>query len=839
MSNKKDMSKRDALADEVVEEGKAEAELIAAEQQEENEKKLGELAEESAMAKEAASGVALVAAAGEGKTHESSSASFSGNETEEPFESRSEHARPSADEEAEEGDIILTDTEGATPGAPVPGEQDKVYPDYNILLEEPYIDNYYNETYMYLVPRDPKSIYVIWEVGEETRNSLRKKFGDNFFGHNRLILRVYKVTGIDFNGFNAVDMFEVDDWLNDKVEYWLAVDADNDYVAELGYRADGTNFFEVVARSNTVRAPKGYPTDCEKYVEWSSIDVDGNHCEIPVSGDDWRFNQYEYWRQRTHAAPDEKGFWSLVLHQHLPFVKHPEYRVPLEEQWFCEAVVSVYTQLIKMMWNLSNDKVDFRLTVSLTPSLLSMMIDPLLKKRVARHIDQCIELATRERDNSHGAPYHDTVEKILHKFWIAKEVFDAYEGDLTRAYKDFQDMGKLEVITCPATHWVLPLFKHFPEACRAQLQTACRQYERVFGRWPRGIWLPENAFTPGVDKMLMEEGIKWFLVNSNGIDEGDTRCLFGTNEPVITPNGVACFGIDQETRAQVWSREAGYPGHANYKEWYRDLGYEADWDYLPEYFKTANVRRNTGLKYYRITSKDADLGSKDYYNPLWAEGTAHEQAGQFVYYRGVQANHILGSTSRKGCVISAYDAELFGHWWEEGPEWIESVFRKMCFDQSEVRPVTPSEYLSDNGDHQKMMPGASSWGKKDYFQTWVDGREYQPNCWVFRHMYRLSNRMINLATKHKDEKNPLMVRALNQAAREVFLAGASDWGFLIETGQAVRYSEKTITTHIARANELIRQIEAGDISLVYLCTLESADSIFSYEDMDYRVFCRA
>ncbi len=734
------------------------------------------------------------------------------------------------------------DADGLQPNPVVtdPDTGEKITLDYKLLLQEPYLDQYYNETFFYLIPKDPESILAIWEVGQTTRDELAKKFGDDFFNHNHLIMRVYQVTGVDFDGFNANEVFEVSDWLDDKLQYWLSVGSGNDYVAEIGYRADGTSFFEKVARSNTVFAPKGYTETQEKYAEWSTIDVDPNNVELTAEAGDWRINQFNYWKKRTHAAPEEKGYWSLVLHQHLPFVHHPEYNVPLEEQWFCEAVVSVYTQLLNMFWKLERDKVDFRLALSLTPSLLSMMQDDEIKMRVARHIDNLIELATRERDNSRGQAYYDTVEQTLHRFWVAKEVFEAYDGDLTRGYRDFQNMGKIEIITCPATHMVLPLFKHFPEAVRAELQTACRQYERVFGRWPRGIWLPENAYTPGVDKFLAEEGIKWFLVNSNGIDEGDTKSFFGTDGPVITPNGVACFGIDQETRAQVWSREGGYPGHPNYKEWYRDLGYEADWDYLPDYFKTANVRRNTGLKYYRITAKGADLAHKDYYKPLWAQGTIDEQASQFVYYRGAKANHAFGANGgRKSVVVSAYDAELFGHWWEEGPEWIEQVFRKMCCDQTEVRPVTPSEYLGEHNTHQKMTPGASSWGKKDYFHTWVLDREYQPNCWVYRHIYRLCGQMIDLATEHKKETDPVIKRALNQAARSLLLAIASDWGFLIETGQAIRYSELQITRHIDRTKELLRQIREKDINMVYLNTLERADNIFKDRDMDYRVFCRA
>ncbi|MCD8139477.1 MAG: DUF1957 domain-containing protein [Planctomycetaceae bacterium] len=731
------------------------------------------------------------------------------------------------------------DDDGLRPGDPIPGEEGvRVKANLELLKEVPFLDPLYNETYIYLVPRDPDTMYVLWEVGTACRDELKAKFGADFFSKNRLIIRVYQVTGIEFDGFNYHDCYEIDDFLDDKNEYWIKVKADNDYIAEIGYRANGTEFFEVVARSNSAFAPKGSTTTQQKYAEWPSIQVDPNNVIIECPTSDWRINQYNYWKNRTHYAQEEKGYWALVLHQHLPFIHHPEYDVPLEEQWFCEAVVSVYTQLLYMFWRLERDKVDFRVTLSLTPSLLSMMQTPLLKQRAARHIDECIALATRERDNSKGKPWYNTIEQTLHRFWIAKEVFDAYEGDLTRGYKDFQDMGKIEVITCAATHMILPLFKHIPESVKGEIETGVNQYTRVFGRAPRGMWLPENAFTPGVDKFLADAGIKWTLLNSICITEGDTRSFFGTDAPVISPNGVAFFGIDEETRASVWSREGGYPGHPNYKEWYRDLGHEAEWDYLPEYFQTANVRRNTGIKYYRITGKNADLGEKDYYNPMWAEGTVHEQAGQFAYYRGVKANHVLRATNRKSMVVSAYDAELFGHWWEEGPQWIESVIRKLLYDQQEVRPVTPSEYLGENPTHQKMMPGASSWGKKDYFQTWVDNRSYQPNCWVYRHMYRLSQRLIDLATKHKNTEHPLLIRALNQATRELFLAISSDWGFLIETGQAVRYSELRITVHTARAKELMRQIENDCIDLTYLCTMELADCIFAFDDMDFRVMAR-
>ncbi len=712
-------------------------------------------------------------------------------------------------------------------------------PRWKPLTEIPVLSNYYNETYLYLLPSGPRQLYVFWEVGQGMREEMERRFGGGFLARNHLILRVYDVTDVVFDGFNANKFFEVDDFLNDKVAYWVGVEPGRSFVAEIGYRALGTTYFERVARSNTVFSPRDRPETAERYAAWGSVGLPPSDVEAPVGERDWRYNQYLYWKQRTHAAPPEKGCWALVLHQHLPFVRHPEYDVSLEEQWFFEAVVSVYTQLLHLMWRLAGDKVDFRLTVSLTPPLLSMMKDPLLRTRAARHIEELLHLSRREGENARGKPWHDTAWQIHDRIRIAKEVFEAYSGDLTRGYRDFQDAGKLEVITCPATHMILPLFAHQKETVRAQLQTACRQYEGAFGRWPRGIWLADNAFTPGLDEMLAEEGLRWFLLNDKAVLEGDTRPFFGSSEPVVTPAGLAAFPIDPQTRQKIWSREGGYPGHPNYKEWYRDLGYEADWDYLPPYFRTANVRRNTGIRYYRITGKKVDLGDKAYYVPAWATEIVHRQAGEFVFERGAQANYDRETSGgRTGCRVSAYDAELFGHWWEEGPAFLESVFRKMLHDQSEVRLVTPSEYLSEQPHHQRLVPNAGSWGKSDYFQTWVEERAYQPNVWVFRHLFRLLGRMSDLATRLRDETDPMIRRALNQAARELFLAGASDWGFLISTGQAVRYSELQIVRHLDRGRELLRQAEERKVEGTFLQLLEDADTIFPFGEMDYRVFCR-
>jgi 1,4-alpha-glucan branching enzyme len=723
-----------------------------------------------------------------------------------------------------------------TPAAsPSPGErkqgEGRPLLDAGILTHEPFVGDQYNQTYLYALPRNAHAVYVFWEVSSGTRDHLKQRFGKDFFDHGRhyLVLRVRRT---DTN-----HCFDVEDYLDDKNSYWLKLDPNVEYEMELGYRAKGTTYFERVAVSNRCRTQPEADTKHEAQNDTREVQVQDYSHEIPVRQEHWRLNFYEYWKRRKVVnKPDEKGYWSLVLHMHLPFVRHLEYDVSLEEQWLFEAITNCYAQLLNVFWNLERDKLDFRITVTISPPLISMLTDAALQQRYWEYLRESIALAERELDAHRGKAFQHTLETILERLHTAKRVWDAYKGNILQGFKDFQDMGKVEIIAVAGTHPILPFYLHYPEVVRGHIQLACRQYQRVFGRWPRGMWMPENAFTPGVDYFLAKEGIKWTLVHSSGILRGSTRPWYGTSRPVVTHNGLAVFGIDEDSGSQVWSREAGYPGDPRYKEWYRDLGFDASWDYLPPYWQACKVRRNTGLKYYRITSRTTKLHEKEPYNPEWARQAVNEQSGQFVHHRGAQVTHLNGKHHVKPCIVSAYDAELFGHWWEEGPAWIEMVMRKMLGDQDQVRLATPSEFLVEERRHQLLMPGVSSWGAKGTFQSWLDGRQYQPNVWIYRHLFRIADQLTDLATQHVTADGDLR-RALNQAAREMMLAQASDWAFLMSMGTTTRYSELRTIKHVGRARELLRQAAAGALDAHFLDTLEAADNLLP-QDMDFRVFCR-
>ena len=525
----------------------------------------------------------------------------------------------------------------------------------------------------------------------------------------------------------------------------------------------------------------------------------------------------------------EKGLVSIVLHAHLPFVRHPEHEYFLEEQWLYEAITETYVPLILMFEGFERDRVPCRLTMSLTPTLISMLRDPLLQERYVRHINQLIELANKEVERTRFQPLFN--ETALHYFWHFTQARDVFEGrygrDLTRAFRHFQEIGLLEIITCGATHAFLPLNHRTGASVRAQISTAARQYEEVLGRRPPGIWLPECGYYPGVDRYLKEEGIRYFLVDTHGVLFASPRPKYGVFAPLFCPSGVAAFGRDVESSKQVWSAIEGYPGDPDYREFYRDIGYDLDYDYIKPYISPDGLRVNTGIKYYRITGGSHQ---KEPYVRSRALEKAASHAGNFMFNREKQAEYLFEVLGRKPLIVAPYDAELYGHWWYEGPEFLNFFVRKMAFDQKTVRLATPLDYLREYPVNQVSTPSMSSWGYKGYAETWLS----EPNHWIYKHLHKAALRMSELAMRFQGQ-NGLTQRALNQAVRELFLAQSSDWAFIMHTGTVVPYAEKRTKEHLLTFTRIYDDLIHNRLDEGWLCEVESRDNIFP--NVDYRVFC--
>ena len=529
-------------------------------------------------------------------------------------------------------------------------------------------------------------------------------------------------------------------------------------------------------------------------------------------------------RRRTAAAAPSKalGYLALVLHAHLPFVRHPERQYFLEEHWLFEAITETYLPLLDLLEQLSQDRIGAPLTLSLTPTLMAMLRDPLLMEKYARHLDRMCELAQREvartREEPGFAPTAGFYQDRLRRF---RKLFqDTYRRDLVAQFARLEAEGVLEIIACAATHGLLPALADSPEAVRAQVLLGVQEHERQIGRSPRGFWLPECAYFEGLDRVLAEAGIDYFFVDVHAFRAASHRPRLDLHAPILCPAGVAAFPRDQETTVQVWSSKEGYPGDPEYRDFYRDIGFDLDRATVGEFLDPAGTRSMTGFKYHRITG---DTDQKEPYRRAAALQRVADHARDFVENRRRQAEHLARGGRRPPLVTSMYDAELFGHWWFEGPEWLNAVLRGL--GERGLRAVSPSEYLQEFPVTQVSEPSTSSWGEGGYFEVWINPK----TDWIYPPLHDAGRRMVALVARFSSG-GVTPRRALAQAGRELLLAQASDWPFILKNETSVGYASLRIARHLDQFHRLAAALEAGRVDEAELAALEAQDNLFPQVD---------
>lgn len=511
-----------------------------------------------------------------------------------------------------------------------------------------------------------------------------------------------------------------------------------------------------------------------------------------------------------------------MLHAHLPFVRCRENEHCLEERWLYEAITETYIPLLRVLGSLIEDKVDFRVTLSLTPTLLEMFRDDLLRRRYLSYLDNLIELSEKElfrtrRDNA----LRGLARMYRKRFLETRDLFEnSHRKDLSAAFGSLRTSGKVELITSAATHAYLPALMPEPAAVGAQIRLGADYFGKTFGARPGGMWLPECGFSPGIDRIAKEAGINFFFLDGHGIS-GGRHAIYA---PVRTHAGVTAFFRDAESSKQVWSSISGYPGDFDYRDFYRDIGFDLDKEYLRPYLPEG-IRTFTGLKYHRVTGGSAH---KEPYVRQKALDKAEMHAAHFVESRGKQISSLHKTLGRRPLVTAAYDAELFGHWWFEGPEWLDAVLRRGAKEKA-FRFTTPSEYLSEHDGIDTLAPSLSSWGEKGYSSTWINGA----NCWIYPHLTRAAG-LMKLLTRAQVNGSDLRKRALAQAARELLLSQASDWAFMMKTGNASGFGKDKFREHMGNFLHLHREINGGRVTRKNLERLERQNNIFP--GLDYKIF---
>jgi len=507
------------------------------------------------------------------------------------------------------------------------------------------------------------------------------------------------------------------------------------------------------------------------------------------------------------------GGLGIVLHAHLPFVRHPEQQSFLEEDWLHHAITECYAPLLDTFERLAADGVPFGVTMSLSPTLCAMLDDDLLRTRFSERLERLMALANRAA----GALAPHYAERLGR----VRDVWHAHQGDLLAGFARIESQGHLDLWAVPATHAVLPLLPT-SESRRAQIRIGIESHRRHFAKTPRGMWLPECAWDETLDATLAECGVRNVVLEAHALAGAWPRPRHGLAAPIRTPAGIAAFGRDPESSVRVWSASEGYPGDPAYREFHRDVGWDADQETVEPFLSDDGHRRPVGLKLHRVTGP-VPLSGKSSYDPEAANRRAVEHARDFLGGRARLLRRLGQRMDRSPIVVAAFDAELFGHWWYEGPVFLDALFR-LAARSPAIETISLSDHVDAHGPDEQSSPAPSTWGKGADLRTWL----HEGTAWMLDPAHQAEARMLRLAAR--PPAGALGRRALAQAGRELLLSQSSDWAFLITAGPSRSYAEHRFREHIAAFSNLCDAIEYSHIDEPHLASLESRNNLFPWLD---------
>jgi 1,4-alpha-glucan branching enzyme len=519
-----------------------------------------------------------------------------------------------------------------------------------------------------------------------------------------------------------------------------------------------------------------------------------------------------------------RGRAVIILHSHLPYVLG-QGDWPHGEAWLYEAAFESYLPLLQACERLAADGIRPALTIQMSPVLGEQLDDERFAAGFAGYLEAQITFADRNAATAEATGDGRMAATARHWSRLARgaaEDFAARGGDLLSGFAALAGAGQIELCTTARTHGFLPLLGS-ADRVRAQVDGAVAWHRHRFGTPPAGFWMPECAYRPsgpwepvtegpspepdrpGNETFLANAGIEWTLVDTHLVAGGDPLGSYPARDARvgegsspyrvhrIAGSPVACLARDPRTTLQVWSGEWGYPGNPWYLEFHKK-------------------HHEGGLRYWRVTGKDADLGAKEPYDPDRAAVYVAEQADHFA---GLVAGVLAGAadTVEDPVVVSPYDTELLGHWWHEGVAWLEAAIRSMASKGVEMATATEAVHSAEAaGAVREVHLPPGSWGDGGDFRVW-DNPATHP---LWGQVYRIESLLETTVRRVTWEPDGDLAAVLDQMERSALAAEGSDWPFLVTTRGAPDYAAERVARHLSNVERLAamagRLIDGGTLS---------------------------
>jgi 1,4-alpha-glucan branching enzyme len=476
--------------------------------------------------------------------------------------------------------------------------------------------------------------------------------------------------------------------------------------------------------------------------------------------------------------------FSLVLHSHLPWLANHG-RWPVGEEWLYQSWAGSYQPVFAALRRLAADGFTDQLSLGITPVLAAQLDDPHCLSAMHQWLGdwqlRASEAAVAGDEAGTTARPAPTINTLGEReYRAAAAALNDFETHWRHGgsalVRSMVDTGTIELLGGPLAHPFGPLLD--PRLRDFSLREGLADADQRFGSRPAGIWAPECAYAPGMETGYQQAGVGHFMVDGPAL-HGDTSL----GRPVHDSDVIA-FGRDLQVSYRVWSPKSGYPGHAAYRDFH-------------------TYDHHFGLKPARVTGRGVAGGDKKPYEPERTTAVLARHVADFVDCVRARLLDESARIGRPALVVAAFDTELFGHWWHEGPQWLEAVLRALPEAGIRVGTLKTAREQGYVGTPAALQK--SSWGSGKDWRVW-NGPEVAD-------LVRINAEVVQSAlatvTKRGDRARVARDRVSDQILREALLTASSDWPFMVSKDTAADYARNRLYTHAHATREICDAADRG------------------------------
>ncbi len=483
-----------------------------------------------------------------------------------------------------------------------------------------------------------------------------------------------------------------------------------------------------------------------------------------------------------------KGAHCFLLHAHLPWFRDQQALNDYGIWWFYECLAESYLPLTNAFSGISNNQYELKFILSCSAPLLSMLSSQEICDGFERYLKSRIKLAKSEAIRNYYSKHEKAVCEHYQKYY-SNILGNWYElnGDLISEWRKLSRKGHVDIIATSVSHSILPFLLDESQHLNNHIRLGQDAIQRCFGIRPKGFWLPECAWDLQLENHLLANGVEWVVLEPEpGIHKDFRQSHFATD------SGLNVVLRHQDGARLIWDSQRGYPADSIYRDFHRDIGFECDHSYLSSFTPGQRTPEYTGIK---LTSIDGNT-----YKPNFATERVKEHASDF-FHKSNSWLGFQGDSDKDPFNVFAFDAELFGHWWFEGPEFLRSLNKLFTkngmVNQSAPKWMTPTQFFQSqkDGAHSDSRSSlgieaiASSWGGGRDYRHWINNK----NISEVSKITLLRKKFLKLHACFDNNLNNSYFSQISELGfKLLYLLESSDWLFMISGDATANYGRSRI-----------------------------------------------